>query len=80
MRLPGVTAKPLVLRAPSRERWPSGQYIIVNVHDDEIEAVSTHLRNLALNDCSPLTALHLFQRYRHPVLRRDIKQNSIPRS
>lgn len=30
-------------------------YIVVNAYDDEIEAATTYLRDLALNDCSPLT-------------------------
>lgn len=30
-------------------------YIIVNGYDDEIEAATAYLRDLALNDCSPLT-------------------------
>ncbi|MDT0427203.1 MULTISPECIES: tyrosine-type recombinase/integrase [Streptomyces] len=30
-------------------------YIVVNAYDDEIEAATAYLRDLALNDCSPLT-------------------------
>ncbi|MGW5122016.1 tyrosine-type recombinase/integrase [Streptomyces noursei] len=30
-------------------------YIVVNAYDDEIEVATAYLRDLALNDCSPLT-------------------------
>lgn len=40
-------------------------YIVVNAYDDEIEAATAYLRDLALNDCSPLTV----RSYGYGVLR-----------
>ncbi|MET7874042.1 tyrosine-type recombinase/integrase [Streptomyces cyaneofuscatus] len=48
---------------PARGSHPP--YIVVNGYDDEIEVATAYLRDLALNDCSPLTV----RSYGYGVLR-----------